>query len=241
MILAGKTFVGRRNNNEDSFCVSNTPTLSFTAVSDGMGGHAAGETASRICIETLSSILLQSNDPVSAGTLQSAFQQANASVLKEASENDSLSGMGATLVCAVLFPNEFLAANVGDSRLYLYHDGVIRQVSHDHSYVEELVRRNLITSAEAKTHPRRNIITRAIGVESKLKVDLFQCEWEKDDILLLCSDGLTGVMDDSDIASFLSAKNDLDSICSDLIQQAYDLGSSDNITVVLAKNAEDEL
>lgn len=238
MILAGKTYVGRRSNNEDSFCVNNNSGHSFAIVSDGMGGHAAGETASRICVETVSSILNMSED-ISVAVLQDAFRQANTAVLQEASNNEALYGMGATLVCTVLLKDQYLAANVGDSRLYHFHNGSLRQVSHDHSFVAELVRRNLITPAEAKVHPNRNIITRAIGSESRLKVDVFQCEWEKDDILLLCSDGLSGVLDDDVLASYLAADIDLNSLCSTLIQQAYDLGSTDNITVVLAKNSEE--
>ena len=147
--------------------------------------------------------------------------------------------MGATLVCAVPFPTRFLAANVGDSRLYLFHNGALRQITHDHSYVAELVRREIITPEEAKTHPRRNWVTRAIGTEPHVKVDLFSEEWEAGDILILCSDGLFCSLNDADFCRILASCADLDDACETLSALAYENGSSDNITVVLIQNAED--
>ncbi len=238
MNLTGKTETGRRQHNEDAYLVTSRDDRCFVAVSDGMGGHAAGETASRIAIDTLDR-LLSAADPIDEAALREAFVAANRAVFDAAASDESKHGMGATLVCAVLNPDTFFAANVGDSRLYLYHDGAIRQVSHDHSFVAELVRRKLITPEEAKTHPRRNLITRAIGTESSVKVDLFSCEWAKDDILLLCSDGLSGSLEEHEMEMLLKGSSDLDEICAGMIHRAYENGSTDNITVVLAKNTED--
>ena len=239
MNLTGKTETGRRSHNEDSFCISSEPNgRIFAAVSDGMGGHAAGETASRLSIETVSRIFHDA-PKLLEGTLALAFSEANRVVFETAEQHPDMYGMGATLVCAVPFPTRFLAANVGDSRLYLFHNGALRQITHDHSYVAELVRREIITPEEAKTHPRRNWVTRAIGTEPHVKVDLFSEEWEAGDILILCSDGLFCSLNDADFCRILASCADLDDACETLSARAYENGSSDNITVVLIQNAED--
>lgn len=238
MNLTGKTEKGLRKQNEDSYLVCDDGSRRIVAVSDGMGGHAAGEVASRISVVTLQSVLKEA-DRIDASVLRRAFSAANEAVYDAAGRDASLHGMGATLVCAVLEPDSFIAANVGDSRLYHYHSGELTQVSHDHSFVAELVRRNLITREEAKNHPRRNLITRAIGTDSSVKVDLFPCEWEENDILLLCSDGLSGSVDEKEICDVLETMSSLEDGCSRLIDLAIRNGSSDNITVVLAQNSED--
>lgn len=238
MNLAGKTITGKRSHNEDSYFAGVLNGTPVVAVSDGMGGHAAGETASRISIETLCAALEQAR-PVTEGSLVTAFSKANGTVYDTAVRNEAMYGMGATLVCAVLSPTRFLAANVGDSRLYLFHGGSIRQISHDHSYVAELVRRGIITPEEAKTHPRRNLITRAVGTEPTVRTDLFSDAWEPGDILLLCSDGLSGSLSEAEMAYLLLSTQDLDKACTLLIDRAFENGSTDNITVVLARNAED--
>lgn len=238
MNLTGRTKTGRRPHNEDAYLVANRDGRCFAAVSDGMGGHAAGETASRIAIDTLDRVL-SAADRIDEAVIRDAFVEANRAVFEAAAADEAKHGMGATLVCAVLNANTFLAANVGDSRLYQYHEGTIHQVSHDHSFVAELVRRKLITSEEAKSHPRRNLITRAIGTESSVKVDLFSCEWTKNDILLLCSDGLSGCLGEDELIALLNASTDLDETCAKMIEQAYENGSTDNITAVLVKNTED--
>ena len=237
MNLTGKTATGLRKQNEDSYFVFRGSNFSVAAVSDGMGGHAAGETASRITVETLESVLCNVFQP-DAGLLRSAVQTANETVYTAASKDEVLRGMGATLVCAVLFPDCYIAANVGDSRLYHFHDETLTQVSHDHSFVAELVRRKLISADEAKTHPRRNLITRAIGTDSSVKVDLFPCEWSRNDILLLCSDGLSGSIDEEEIINILKTMSSLEDGCSKLIDLALINGSTDNITVVLVQNSE---
>lgn len=239
MNLTGKTDTGRRKQNEDSFLVMRDGLRCVAAVSDGMGGHAAGEIASRIAVETLKTVL-SGEERLDAAMLRYACTTANEAVFNAAEQDESLQGMGATLVCAIVSPESFIAANVGDSRLYHYHDGVLTQVTHDHSFVAELVRRKLITPQEAKTHPRRNLITRAIGTDSFVKVDLFPCEWEENDILLLCSDGLSGSVDEDEMAAILSSMKSLEDGCSYLIELALKNGSSDNITVVLVQNSEDQ-
>lgn len=235
MKLAGKTETGLRSQNEDCYMLLHTDTLDAVAVSDGMGGHQAGEVASRLAVDTLRDMLLRNHKDPEA-SLSSAFAEANNAVHQRASTTDEMYGMGCTLVAAVLRDTEFFAANIGDSRLYYFDGNSIRQITHDHSFVAELVRRGAITPEEAKTHPRRNLITRAIGTESRVYADIFSCEWKQGDMLLLCSDGLCGVMDDNEMSAFLRNCTDLDASCTALIERALAEGSRDNITVVLAKN-----
>lgn len=235
MKYAGKTETGLRKQNEDSFMLLHTETLDAIAVSDGMGGHQAGEIASQLAVETLQNRLLSDpSDPEAA--LSGAFAEANRAVHDLASKNDDMYGMGCTLVAAILEPDRFVAANVGDSRLYYFDGQSLRQITHDHSFVAELVRRGAITPEEAKTHPRRNLITRAIGTEMRVSSDIFTCEWKRNDMLLLCSDGLCGVLDDAEMAAYLRNCTDLEATCTALIQRALTAGSRDNITVVLALN-----
>lgn len=235
MKFAGRTETGLRSQNEDRYMILLTESLHAVAVSDGMGGHRAGETASKTAVETLEKVL-SSTDSEWEAALSDAFSEANLAVHTLAQSDDSMFGMGCTLVAAICDEQHFVAANVGDSRLYRFDGSTLHQVTHDHSFVAELVRRGIITPEEAKTHPRRNLITRAIGTEGHVSVDIFSCEWNPDDILLLCSDGLCGVLDDAETAAFLRNSTDLDLTCAALISRALALGSRDNITVVLAQN-----
>lgn len=235
MKCAGRTETGLRRQNEDCYLILDTESLHAVAVSDGMGGHRAGETASATAIQTLS-------DRLAAGSggwesmLTKAFREANTAVHTLAQSDDSMYGMGCTLVAAIYDETHFVAANVGDSRLYHFDGSSLRRITHDHSFVAELVRRGIITEEEAKTHPRRNIITRAIGTESRVASDIFPCEWKQGDMLLLCSDGLCGVLSDEETAAYLRNSVDLDATCAALISRALQLGSRDNITVVLVRN-----
>ncbi len=235
MRFAGKTETGLRPQNEDCYLLMHTDTLDAVAVSDGMGGHQAGEVASKLAVDTLREMLL-SNHADAEAALSSAFVEANNAVHSRASQFDEMYGMGCTLVAAILRDDEFIAANIGDSRLYHFDGESMHQITHDHSFVAELVRRGAITAEEAKTHPRRNLITRAIGTEKRVPADIFTCEWKRDDMLLLCSDGLCGVLDDSEMAMYLQNCTDLDAACAALIERALSAGSRDNITVVLVKN-----
>lgn len=235
MRYAGRTETGLRAQNEDRYMILHTDSIHAVAVSDGMGGHRAGETASRTAVETLERALLQGDAPREA-RLNQAFTEANAAVHTLAQSDDAMYGMGCTLVAALCDEQQFVAANVGDSRLYHFDGTELKQITHDHSFVAELVRRGIITREEAKTHPRRNLITRAIGTEEHVAVDLFGCDWKRGDMLLLCSDGLCGVMEEAEMAAYLRNAIDLDATCAALISRALQLGSRDNITVVLVQN-----
>lgn len=236
MIFAGNTETGLRPQNEDCYLLLHTDTLEAVIVSDGMGGHQAGEIASRLAVDTVGKMLTSSHaDPEAA--LSSAFSAANREVHQLASTKDEMYGMGCTLVAAILEPNRFIAANIGDSRLYHFDGNELHQITHDHSFVAELVRRGMITPEEAKTHPRRNVITRAVGTDVRVYADIFTCDWKTNDVLLLCSDGLCGVLSDAEMAEYLKDCSDPDEVCNALIRRALEAGSRDNITVVLAINA----
>ncbi|MBQ1821499.1 MAG: Stp1/IreP family PP2C-type Ser/Thr phosphatase [Clostridia bacterium] len=235
MKFAGKTETGLRPQNEDNYLILRTDAISAVAVSDGMGGHQAGEVASHLAVQTLETVLAEPH-PSAEAALSEAFSEANRAVHTRASLQDEMYGMGCTLVAAIVDETQFAAANIGDSRLYHFNGETLHPVTHDHSFVAELVRRGAITPAEAKTHPRRNLITRAVGTEARVKADIFSCEWKKNDMLLLCSDGLCGVLEDAEMAAFLRNCTDLEATCATLIERALAAGSRDNITVVLVKN-----
>jgi protein phosphatase len=235
MRFTGKSETGLRRQNEDNFLLLHTDAFDAAAVADGMGGHNAGEVASLTAVETMQRVLSAGGTSWES-ILFEAEKAANEAVHMLASTDDAMYGMGCTLVAAIFDEQRFVAANVGDSRLYHFNGEILKQITHDHSFVAELVRRGAITAEEARNHPRNNLITRAIGTELKVSVDLFSCEWEKGDMLLLCSDGLCGVLRDEEIAEHLIGCEDLDAACDALIRRALESGSRDNITVVLVKN-----
>ncbi len=236
MKYASKTDIGKRIRNEDALRIPVADaSAQLIAVADGMGGHAAGALASSLALEVLGSELAAislSPDPI--GALKSAIQRANVAVFRKSQTDLSLSGMGTTLICALLSEKRYIAANIGDSRLYHYDGEALVQVSHDHSYVEMLVQAGSITREEARFHPQRNLITRAMGLGLRVEIDIFDREWRAGDMLLLCSDGLSGSVSDMQIQEILSAKTVLEEKCDALVALALENGGSDNITVVLA-------
>ena len=153
-------------------------------------------------------------------------------------DSADLAGMGSTLVCALLFPTRFIAANVGDSRLYHFDGEKLEQVTVDHSLVEVLVQSGHITPEEARVHPNRNIITRAMGLSARVEADVFDRAWNPGDILLLCSDGLSGSVPHEEMQSVLVSDAPLQELCDTLVASALEHGATDNITVVLVQNEE---
>ncbi len=227
---------GRRPNNEDVVFTRFDPRYPLiAAVSDGMGGHAAGEVASRISIEALDTWTRELCD-APQNVLVDAFFSANAQVISAADEDRKLRGMGATLVAAIFYHDHFITANIGDSRLYLASANEIRQVTFDHSYVQELVRRGFLTAEEARNHPQKNVITRCIGTDTSFEPDVFYTRWNPKDTVILCSDGLCDVLRDEDMFALIKKKTDLDALCRVLVDAAYEKGSTDNISVVLVRN-----
>jgi len=239
MKFAVKTDIGKRVHNEDNYLLSEKSELPMLfAVADGMGGHAAGSVASQLLVEQLAGF----DSDVEAGKelemLRHAIESANLGIFRAAERDRSLRGMGTTLVAALILGNEYIAANVGDSRMYQFHNKTLFTVTRDHSLVEQLVLAGAITKDEARVHPQRNIITRAMGVSSTVDVDLFERIWTPGDILIICSDGLHGSVEEEDIITVLSSGRSLDSMCDVLIQLALDNGGTDNITLILIRFEE---
>ncbi|MCI5567476.1 MAG: Stp1/IreP family PP2C-type Ser/Thr phosphatase [Veillonellaceae bacterium] len=227
---AMKTDIGLvRSNNEDCVC---SPADGVFIVADGMGGPAAGEVASRIAAESALDVLKK--EPVSIDALNDIFTSANERILEYAGEHTECNGMGTTMtVLAVLQDNRYLWAHVGDSRIYRLHAGELSQVTRDDSYVEELVEKGEITHEEARNHPRKNMLTRAVGVEKSLKAESSSSEYEAGDIFLLSSDGLTNMVTDDDIQDILSDDSTPDEKVDRLIKMALDAGGRDNISVIV--------
>ena len=167
--------------------------------------------------------------------IKQGYNYANQKIFDKVSEDSSCEGMGTTLVVAVIYKDDMIMANVGDSRGYLLHNDEFRRITRDHSVVEELVNANLITEEEARVHPRRNQITRAMGAEEIIIVDIFREKIEKGDMILLATDGLTGCVEDEDIKNIIKQDKDIKEICEDLINQANDNSGKDNISVILSK------
>lgn len=219
--------IGRtRTHNEDSVLAE--PPL--FVVADGLGGHEAGEIASAIAVQTVRDHAPRRAD---AHALARAVRAANTAVLRAAREGIGRTGMGTTMTAALIEGGRIVLAHVGDSRAYLLHDGALQPVSEDHSMVADMVRRGQITDADARVHPNRSVITRALGTDSNLVVDTYEVQASTGDRLLLCSDGLSGMLVDEQIAEILSAYRDPGTAAHALIDAANEAGGQDNISVVV--------
>ena len=208
-------------------------------VADGMGGHNAGDFASKYTVETIVENVKESADRQAVVILRKAIEAANEQIRMKAGQESAFQGMGTTVVAAVLNGNQMEVANVGDSRLYLVND-TITQITKDHSLVEEMVRMGGIDREEARNHPDKNIITRAVGVESAVEVDFFEVELKAGDKVLMCSDGLTNMLEDEKILSVIQSQPDIDSCVKHLIDAANENGGRDNIAVLLIELVPDE-
>ncbi len=215
-----------RSNNEDAFLIDDQRAL--FAVADGMGGHRGGEVASHTAIEALRAA-------VANGTpLHDAITRANAAVLSRAANNDELTGMGTTLTAVeAVGGRQLLIGHVGDSRAYLLHDGDLRRATDDHSLVEELVREGRLTPEQAESHPQRAIVTRALGVDDLVEVDLYTLDVEAGDRIVLCSDGLTTMVRERDIERLARTEADPGRLAEALVAAANAAGGEDNVTVVV--------
>lgn len=229
----GKT----REINQDYIYCSNEPVgllPNLYIVADGMGGYNAGDFASRCSVETFVAEVQKNKQPTVIGTLTEALREANATVLRHARENEELSGMGTTFVAATVFPDRTYVMNVGDSRLYLLGNE-IKQITVDHSYVEEMVRKGEIQRKDARIHPKKNVITRAVGVEETVEADFYEIETESDsEFLLLCTDGLTNMVEDDEIRHMVMkyAKTPQDAV-QRLVKKANEYGGKDNISIIM--------
>lgn len=235
-----------RDMNQDvvfSSCIPVGNLDNLFVVADGMGGHNAGDYASSYAVGRLRSLMETQGEEFVYRQLQESYKIINREIFEKGQQNPELSGMGTTLVACTI-NREFVmtAANVGDSRLYIYNQaGGLRQITRDHSYVEELVRKGQITRDSDLYQQSKNIITRAIGADSDVETDIFQLELEAGDQILLCSDGLTNMVTDDGISDMLKYSISLKEKAERLVQMANDAGGMDNISVVLVKLPEDSI
>ena len=226
-----------RTMNQDYCFSSNTPIgklPNLYIVCDGMGGHKAGEYASRYTVERIVASVSRSRTENPVRILKSAIQKANEILVVESQEYKEKQGMGTTVVAATIIGDKMYVANVGDSRLYVINN-TIEQITNDHSYVEEMIRIGKIRREDAAKHEKKNVITRAVGATEKVKVDFFEVELRENDKILLCSDGLTNMVSNDRIYQIVSANEDVDVISKELVDEANKNGGQDNITVVVVK------
>lgn len=236
----GKSHVGRvRTNNEDSFRTN--PELGLFVVADGMGGAQAGERASQITVETLVDEIEKAGEGAEMPALVEAIELANRSVRAEAHTHPELAGMGTTVVAVIARPPRALVVNVGDSRVYLQTNDGLYCVTTDHSWVNEVGRGLGLSDEQLRTHPYRNVLTKAIGAEDEVEVQALEVDFSPGDILLLCSDGLHGVAGEQALLDVLQKQDSLENKCEALIQATLDSGAPDNVTVVLVENAGDDV
>ena len=216
------------------------PLPNLLVVADGMGGHKAGDFASRYTVETLEEEIKHSLKESPEEAILSAIQTANHKLIQTAETDIKLDGMGTTLVVATVIDHTLYFANVGDSRLYLLNQE-IRQLSRDHSLVEEMVRLGGIKEEEARNHPDKNIITRAIGVKDIVEPDFYEFNLKRGDIILMCSDGLSNMVEDEEIFAIVKGSRDIVEAGQKLVERANENGGKDNISAVLAQPFSNEV
>ena len=232
----GVTDIGlRRQLNQDMVYTSDTPVgplPNLYIVADGMGGHNAGELASAITVRVMEEEISSMCDVTGEAALEKAVRCANMATWQQAQTREGCKGMGTTVVACTCFEDDLLIANVGDSRAYICADE-IQQISVDHSLVEEMVQMGGLDRAKARLHPDKNIITRAVGARSEVETDLFRVSLQPGDIVLLCSDGLTNMVEDNDIRDVIVSEGSLEERAERLIALANENGGRDNISVIL--------
>ncbi len=238
----------RREKNEDACCARED--LGLYMVADGMGGHAAGEVASRMAVESVEAFISETRDAdvnrtwpfpydpslsLDGNRLKAAFRLANRRLAAAMAENDALRGMATTAAVALFSGRAPAVAHVGDSRIYLWHEGTLRQVTEDHSWVSEQVRAGALSETDARRHPWKNVVTRALSGGEDPGVDIREIDVRAGDRLLICSDGLSGVLPQARLEALVGLAQPLDDTCRALIDAANEAGGPDNITVAVLK------
>ena len=242
MKIVAKTDKGMvRDSNQDAYAVGELPgEVAWAVVCDGMGGAAGGNIASALAVKVISDKITASynekmRDSSIKNMLDSAITAANIEVYDMAYARPELMGMGTTVVCAIVRDNVAFIAHAGDSRAYIANSNGLNQITVDHSYVQDLVNQGKLTPEEAENHPRKNYITRAVGVDKRIEIDYFQTDFEDDEVLLLCTDGLTNYVDINDMFNDIS-DGQYYAFADRLVKHANNNGGGDNITVVAIAN-----
>ena len=244
--IATRSDIGlvRQGNEDNLYVAGNDLDLEgegvLVGVADGMGGHNAGEVASQVAVETLTSFYQVKLPELSPEErLAETIRRANDRILELSNNNMDLQGLGTTLTALLLKGSEAFVGHVGDCRIYLWRKGELLQITNDHSLVQEAVREGILTPEQARVHPQRNIITRALGTQESLDVDTMKLDIQPGDIFMLSSDGLHGLMEDNEIEEIIRLGNgSTEQITEELIHTALEEGGTDNVTVVLVKVPE---
>ena len=238
----------RRESNEDAFCAR--PELGLYLVADGMGGHAAGEVASRLAVEVIEAFVADTHDAdinrtwpfpydstlsLDGNRMKAAFRLANRRIAAAMADDETLRGMATTCAAVLMARGKPVVAHVGDSRVYILRNGTLRQLTEDHSWVGEQVRAGVLSDDDARRHPWRNVVTRALAGGDDPEVDVAELDLQVGDRLVLCSDGLSGVVPPEKMQELVNASDDLNQACKALIEAANAAGGPDNITVALLK------
>ena len=231
----------KREINEDPYRIipESSQNPSAFIIADGMGGHNCGEVASRMTVDYISDYIEHSSSQLFScqdigEEIKKLVGDANITVFEASLSKPETNGMGTTLTMAVITDSKVTVAHVGDSRLYLARSANLRQITEDHSYIEELIKNGSLTREEAESHPRKNVITRAIGSSRDIEVDLMDLEAENGDVFLLCTDGLTNMICENEIYNIIK-DNEPEKACEQLIDAAKGKGGEDNITVIVIK------
>lgn len=232
----GKT----RDKNQDAYYISKDDELELYIVADGMGGHKCGEVASRMALDIVKDNFLNSKKSLDnkddvLSLIKESIQKANIKIYLESLEMKECYGMGTTITLSYIFKDSILIGHIGDSRAYLIEDGEIEQITEDHSYINQLLKNGTISLEESKVHPKKNIITRAVGTSSIVEVDIFQRKYKEGDILLLCSDGLYNMLTEEEIYRVFNKGLGMQESCEMLTEMANEKGGLDNITIVAIK------
>lgn len=209
-------------------------------VADGMGGHNAGDYASRHTVEMIEQFVKETTLTEPVAIMKAAIERANEQIVRDAKEHGELEGMGTTVVMASICDKRMTVANVGDSRLYVVNEKM-KQITTDHSLVEEMVRMGRIDKLEVKDHPKKNVITRAVGAAPEIEADIFEVELTEGDMVLMCTDGLTNMVEDLDICNIIRRQRDVAEAAERLVETANANGGKDNITVLVIEPFSNEV
>lgn len=229
--------------NEDSYNVlaGYTGVPVTFIIADGMGGHNSGEVASKLAVDYTSKQILEYPESLCReesvlASIKEIMEKANSYVYAKSLEHRENAGMGTTLIIAVICEQKLYIGHIGDSRVYHIRDGRMSRITTDHSFIEELIKTGSLTREEAERHPKRNIITRALGCSEEIEIDFYSCEIEGSDIFVMCTDGLTNMVTENEIMEVLEKMEDPELTCDELVQRANRMGGEDNITVIVFNN-----
>ncbi len=231
-----------RESNEDSYnIIAGYPGIPVSfVIADGMGGHNSGEIASKTAVDFISKQIMENPETFSKtedipSSIKSLLERANFEIFTMSMEQLSNYGMGTTVILVVVLDNKLFAGHIGDSRLYVVRNNEIKRLTTDHSYVEELVMSGSLTREEAENHPKKHVITRALGCEERVEVDVLTHDIREDDIFVLCTDGLTNMISEEEIQRIVLETDEPADACDKLVERANAEGGEDNITVIVFK------